>query len=146
VVEQVGVGGQDHSGRIADAADLDRLLDQAGLGVGQHRAAAHDLVDGRRQVLLVGVLIVYLLDQTSLHCRLAGQLCKRPCQLRGGCLVPGDQRRHQLVAQLRWAHRRAVVVLGGQQQREHVSAARAFPLAFLDQREDQLVGLCPCPF
>ena len=53
------------------------------------------------------------------------------------------ERRHQLVAQLLRAHRRAVAVARLQQQREHVISAVAVATALIDQLIDQLVGLCP---
>ena len=58
--------------------------------------------------------------------------------------MPGDQQRHQLVAQLLGGHRRLVLVPGGEQHGEHVSRSlvprsSGAGAALLDQLEDQLV-------
>ena len=58
--------------------------------------------------------------------------------------MAGDERGHELVAQLGRTHRRAVLVGRGKQQREHVGAigsAVVLPTALVDQRIDQRVGL-----
>ena len=60
--------------------------------------------------------------------------------------MAGDQRCDELVAQLGRAHRRAVLVFGAQQHREHVWAVRVFASTLVDQLEDQPVGLLAEPF
>ena len=57
----------------------------------------------------------------------AQQPLERPGQRVGGRLVPGEHQRHQLVAQLVIGEGLAVLVAGGEQQREHVGAAIAVP-------------------
>ena len=46
------------------------------------------------------IVVTELIDQAGDHRGLAAQALQSPRQLGGGRLVPGDQRRHQLVAQL----------------------------------------------
>jgi peptidylprolyl isomerase len=54
--------------------------------------------------------------------------------------VPGDEQRHELVAQLAIGHRPAALVAGGEEHREHVVGLLARAAALVDQGEDQLVG------
>ena len=120
-VQQVGVGGQRHAGRVADAADLDRLLDQAGLGVRQHRAAAQDLVDGRRQVGS-SILVVSSPRPDAVSRRLAASRANAHASCEAVVSCPATSAVISSSRSSIRAHRRAVVVLGGQQQRERVSA------------------------
>ena len=56
------------------------------------------------------------------------QPLEAPTRARGGRLVPGDEQRHELVAQLAVGHRLAVLVARGEQHREDV-VALARPVA-----------------
>ena len=73
--------------------------------------------------------------------RLAREPLEAPRKLRGGRLVSGHERGHQLVADLARLHRRPVAVAGAQQQREHVVALAAVATALVDERVDELVRL-----
>ena len=70
-----------------------------------------------------------LLAQPASTSGCAHQPLERPGERGGGRLVAGDEQRHQLVAQLVVAQRRAVRVAGGQQQREDVVALGAVRVA-----------------
>ena len=122
VVEQVGVRHQADAGRIAPAADLDRLLDEPRGRVGQHGPAAERLLDRRGQVLVVvpGVDLV-------------GQ----PRRARAGCAASRSNAQASEEAVVSWpatssvisssrsscvGHRRAVLVARVEQHREDVVA------------------------
>ena len=109
--------------RVVPAADRDRLLDQPRRGVRQHRPPAQGLLDRGRQVV-VAVVGVELVHEACQHVGRAREPLEGPGELRGGGLVPGHEQRHQLVAKLLVGHRRAVLVAGCQQHREHVVAVR----------------------
>ena len=82
-----------------------------------------------------------LLDQAVEHGRVAHEALQRPGQRGRGGLVPGDEQRHQLVAQLLVGHRGAVLVARLQQQREHVVAlGRRRGAALADLLVEDLVG------
>ena len=82
-----------------------------------------------------------LLDQAVEHGRVAYEALQRPGQRGRGRLVPGDEQRHQLVAQLLVGHRRAVLVARLQEQREHVVAlGRRRGAALADLLVEDLVG------
>jgi hypothetical protein len=55
--------------------------------------------------------------------------------------VPGDEQRHELVAQLAIGHRPAVLVARCEQHREHVVGLLPRAAALVDQREDERVGV-----
>ena len=99
-----------------------------------------DLVDRRGQVLVLDAG-VDLVGQPLRDSRLAGEPLEPPGELRCGRLVAGDQRRHQLVAELLRRHRRTVLMPRLQQHREHVLATLvALGPALFDQVEHQRVG------
>src|SRR5436190_1560762 len=52
-LSEVGAGEEDRAGLVGDATDLDRLLDQTRLWIGQDGLVAQDLLDGGGQVGLV---------------------------------------------------------------------------------------------
>ena len=58
--------------------------------------------------------------QPRLRLRVARHLRERPAQRRGGRLVPGDEQRHELIAQLAVRQRPAVFISRSQQQRQDV--------------------------
>ena len=143
VVDQLGAGQQHDAGRIADPADLDLLLDHPRLGVGEHGPQAQDLGDRGRQIL-VAVARGDLRRQPGLDGGLAREPLQRPCQLRGGRLVSGHERRDELVAEFEVRHRAPVLVARVQKRPEHVIAGDRVPVGcppLGDQRVDQLVGL-----
>ncbi len=137
VVDQVAVGDEAAAGRVGPAADLDRLGDVARRDVGQDRTGAQRLLDRRGHVRVV--VAVHLVDEPRQHLRLAQQPLERPRQRGGRRLVAGDEEGEQLVADLLLAHRRAVLVAGRQQHREHVVAVLAVRAPLGDQCEDDLV-------
>jgi hypothetical protein len=59
--------------------------------------------------------------------------------------VASGERRHQLIAQLLGAHRRAIAVARLEQQREHVVAAGAIAATLIDQLVDQPISLLAQP-
>ena len=104
------------------AADLERRLERAH-HVGQHGPHALALLDDRVEVLVPA--LERLRAGAREHLGVAHEPLERPGQLRGGRLVPGDQQRDQVVAQLALGGLRAVLAAGVEQQREHVVAALA---------------------
>ena len=144
VVDEKRHGHQRDSRRILEPADPHPSLRQSRLHRGQHRAQSQDLLDSRGEVL-VAVVRVEFGAESRRDPRFPGEVRERPRELRGGRLVPRDQRRQQLIAQLLVAHLGAVrLVAGAQQRRQDVRAGRGARVqrgpALAHLREDQLVG------
>jgi hypothetical protein len=97
-------------------------LTSRGAAFGITGPAAQGLLHGRGEVGLRPVAGVDLGLQAGEHRRRAGQPLERPRERRRRRLVPGDEQRHELVAQLDRAHLGAVLVPGGEEHREHVVA------------------------
>jgi hypothetical protein len=111
-------GGQhERPGGKAPARHLDVAGELAG-HVDYHRPDPQRLLDHGIEVLVVVEGVRHALH----HPRRAQEALEGPRQPGGGGLVAGGEQGEQLVAQLDVAHGRAVVVAGGQQQREHVVA------------------------
>ena len=134
-MDEVDAGGQVDPGREQPPADLHRL--------GQ--AAQHQRQDRPQpqRLLADGVdVVVVAVAQAVQHAGRADRALDGPGQRGRRGLVPGDEQRHQLVAQLLVGHLAAVLVAGLEQQREDVVAflevGRAAALA--DLGVDQLVG------
>src|SRR4051812_24279208 len=138
VVHEVDAADQRRAGLVRVAADLDRLLDPPRLGDREHGAAAEDLLHGGLEVRGV------VLDRRLGHARERGgrahELLEAPRERRGGRLVPGDEQRDELVAQLAVGHRPAGLVARREQHGHHVVALHAGAAALVDQREDEGVG------
>ena len=141
VVQEIRVGHERAGlGLVVPAADRDRLGDEPGLAVGQHRTAPERLLDRRQQVVLGAALGANLLGEAAEDLGLAAEALERPRERGRRGLVPGDEEGHQLVAELLPAHLGSVLVAGGEQHRQHVVASVVVPgTALGDQLRDQLV-------
>ncbi len=116
------------------AAERERLAHRAP-GERDHRTCALDLADRRlAQRLAAGV---DLLDQAREQRWVAADPLDRPRERVRRRLVPGDEHRHELVADLGVAHRAAVLVRRLHHQREHVGALGQLRIGL--RRRDQLV-------
>ena len=99
------------------AGDRERAGQLAG-DVDDHRSRAQRLLDRRLEVVVLagGDRAAQAVE----HRPVPQQALDRPGEPGRGRLVAGAENRDQLVAELGVAHRAAVLVAGGEQQREHV--------------------------
>ena len=126
-------GAEELDGRtIGGARDLEWPADHPGNREQEDGAVAEHLLDRGREIsFAAGVQVV---NQASRDGRIMGQQLKRPRELGGRRLVPREDHRHEIVADLRSAR---LIVIPVASIKQHGEQA-AFPRAAMSFVFDQL--------
>ena len=103
-----GVGEPDRGGDVGAGGEVDAVGDEVGDEPPARRAGRPGAAAATRRRPRAGTRRPRP-ARARQHVRVAGQQVERPGQAGGGRLVPGQQQRHQLVADLAVAHRGAVL-------------------------------------